>query len=140
ALDWGHPVRGEVGDPRVDPATPQTVYHTYRYPGTPFLERSDDGGRPWQIAPPGINRADPARFYPPYVIDAARPNRLLLGTNRVYESVNRAGTWLPRSQPMTAGWTVNNDIDSVAAAASDVNTIYASAGGRIFVTTNRSTT
>jgi len=37
---------------------------------------------------------------------------------------------------MQSGWTVDNVIDSVASAASDANTIYAGAGGRIFVTRN----
>ena len=39
--------------------------------------------------------------------------------------------------PFVAGWTTDARIDSVAVAPTDVNTIYATAGGRFFVTANR---
>src|SRR5262249_24255081 len=88
----------------------------------------------------GINTSDPAKFYQPYLIDPSNPSRLLLGTNRVYETTSRGNQWQAISRPMTAGWTVNNIIDAVAPAPSDVNTVYASAGGRVFVTLDRGAT
>lgn len=47
--------------------------------------------------------------------------------------------WNPISTPGMSGWTAGDRdlVDSIAAAPSDVNTIYASAGGHIFVTFDR---
>src|SRR5205085_1695631 len=73
---------------------------------------------------------------PPYVIDPANDQRLLLGTDRVYETTNKGATWTAISKPMTNGWTIDAPIDWVAAAPANANVIYASSAGRIFVTTN----
>src|SRR5262249_29582453 len=75
---------GDGGFVRVDPSNPQTVYHTFFYPDSNFLERSDDGGITWAPKTTGINTADPGNFYPHYVIDPSNSARLLFGTNRVY--------------------------------------------------------
>ncbi|HEX4792529.1 MAG TPA: hypothetical protein VH370_01990, partial [Humisphaera sp.] len=66
-------------------------------------------------------------------------DRLLLGTNRVYESMDNAENWTPLSTPNTAGWNTSSTINSLAVAPSDVNTIYASAGGGTYVTVNHGT-
>jgi hypothetical protein len=134
---WNVVQGGDGGFVRVDPTDPATVYHTFFYSGTGFLERSDDGGRTWAGKTAGINTSDPAHFYPPYVLDPSNPTRLVLGTNRVYESLNRADSWAPLSTPGVAGWSTSGRIDAVAIAATNGNAIYAAAGGHVFVTTNR---
>jgi hypothetical protein len=142
---WNLVVGGDGGFVRVDPSNPNTVYHEYYGIS---LERSDDGGVTWHSKISGINLSvpnmpdddDPSRFYVPYVLDPSNPSRLLYGTDHVYETTNRGDNWTPISAPNTNGWTTSNVIDSLAAAPSDINTIYASAGGQIFVTTNRGAT
>jgi photosystem II stability/assembly factor-like uncharacterized protein len=67
-------------------------------------------------------------------MDPSNSHRLILGTNRVYETTNQADSWHTISQPFTNGWTVNDVVDNVAIAAGDPNTVYASAGGHVFVT------
>jgi hypothetical protein len=124
---------GDGGFVQIDSSNPSTLYHTYTY-GPGFLERSDDGGVTWTDGTSGINTNDPADFYVPYVMDPSNSSRLILGTNRVYETTNKAGKWSPISNPNSNGWTVSSSIDSVAIAPSNGNTIYASAGGHIFVT------
>jgi hypothetical protein len=126
---------GDGGFVQIDSSNPNTLYHTFSYGGG-FLERSTDGGATWSNATKGINTSDPADFYVPYVMDPSNSSRLILGTNRVYETTNRASNWSPISNPGSNGWTVSSTIDSLAIAASDGNTIYASAGGHIFVTFN----
>src|SRR5262249_23095413 len=74
--------------------------------------------------------------YPPYVMDPSNSSRLVLGTNRVYETTNRADSWKPISTPKANGWLSTDPIDCLAVAPSDANSIYASAGGLVFVTTN----
>jgi photosystem II stability/assembly factor-like uncharacterized protein len=126
---------GDGGFVRVDPANPRTVYHEYTNLNPP-LERSDDGGLTWNQKIFGINTGDPSNTYLPYVMDPANSQRLVLGTNHVYETTNRGDLWRPISQPGQGGWTVSANIDALAIAASDPNTIYASAGGHLFVTFN----
>jgi photosystem II stability/assembly factor-like uncharacterized protein len=122
---------GDGGFVRVDPANPGTVYHEFV---NIDLERSDDGGISWIQRTTGINHSDPSNTYLPYVMDPVNSQRLLLGTNRVYETTSRGDLWRPISQPGQSGWTVSANVDALAIAASDPNTVYASAGGHLFVT------
>ena len=131
---------GDGGFVRIDPKNPNTIYHTFYYqPGV--FERSDDGGLTWTGAGNGINAADPAlpqdddpaAFYPPFVVDTVNTNRLVFGTNRVYETVNKGNLWIPISAPATGAWTTSAIITSIATVG---NTIYAAAGGHIYVTIN----
>jgi photosystem II stability/assembly factor-like uncharacterized protein len=131
SLAWTLIRLGDGGFVRVDPANPSTVYHEYV---NIDLERSDDGGITWIQKSTGINHSDPSNTYLPYVMDPVNAQRLLLGTNHVYETTNRGDLWRPISQPGVGGWTVSANIDTLATAASDPNTIYASAGGHLFVT------
>jgi hypothetical protein len=128
---------GDGGFTRIDFTNRNTIYVTNQYTDGPiFLDRADDGGRNFQVVTNGIDTSDPGNFQVPYVLDPSNSNRLLLGTNRVYETTNRGDQWHAISAPGSNGWTVNNVVDAVAAAASDSNTIYATAGGRVFVTHN----
>jgi photosystem II stability/assembly factor-like uncharacterized protein len=122
---------GDGGFVRVDPANPRTVYHEFF---NIDLERSDDGGITWVQKSFGIDHTDPSNTYIPYVMDPENSQRLVLGTNRVYETTNRGDLWRPISQPGQGGWNTSANIDALAIAASDPNTIYASAGGHLFVT------
>jgi photosystem II stability/assembly factor-like uncharacterized protein len=136
SLPWELTAGGDGGFVRIDFNNPQTVYHTFYYPGNGFLQRSDNGGASWLDKTNGINKSDVADFYPPYVMDPSNSSRLLLGTDRVYETINRGDSWKPISTPNANGWIGSNPIDCLAIAPSDPNTIYASAGGVVFVTTN----
>jgi photosystem II stability/assembly factor-like uncharacterized protein len=122
---------GDGGFVRVDPSNPRTVYHEFF---NVDMERSDDGGITWTETTTGINPDDPHNFYIPYVMDPANSQRLVLGTDRVYETTNRGDLWHAISQPGQGGWTATGTVDSLAVAASDSNTLYASAGGHLFVT------
>jgi photosystem II stability/assembly factor-like uncharacterized protein len=135
---WEFLEGGDGGYVRVDPSNPNTVY-TEMFGVTLF--RSDDGGAHFfGKSPPIFNSNEPTQFFVPYILDPARPNRLLYGTDRVYESTNRGDNWLALSAPGSNGWTETDPVSAVAAAASDLNTIYATAGGHIFVTFNRGST
>jgi photosystem II stability/assembly factor-like uncharacterized protein len=131
SMAWTLVRPGDGGFVRIDPNNPNTVYHTLT---NISLERSDNGGLTWIDRTVGINHSDPSNTYLPFVVDAVNSQRLLLGTNRVYETANRGDLWHPISQPFSGGWTTSANIDALAIAASDANTIYASAGGDLFVT------
>ncbi len=145
---WHQIIGGDGGFVQVDPNSPSTIYQEFYGIS---LDRSDDRGVTFQTAFNGIDLSDPpysqdkaealvsagdpANFYVPYVLDPTVPNRLLLGTTRVYESTDKGDNWAPIS-PFLTGDTQADVIDSIGVAPSDVNTIYASAHGEVFVTTD----
>jgi photosystem II stability/assembly factor-like uncharacterized protein len=141
-LQWERVLRGDGGMSAVSTADANRIYQITQISSSSpnIFRRSANGGDTWLIRVAGIDPADPRNFYLPIVMDANDSNRLLLGTNRVYETTAGGDAWTAISTPGAGGWTSSDNIDSLAAAASDVNTIYASAGGRIFVTLDRGAT
>jgi hypothetical protein len=156
---WPRLQRGDGGATAVSLADPNRIYQiTRRSSSSPNLfRRAENGGQVcrdpnpaadcdvWQIRVTGIDPNDTQNFYPPFVLDPAfasvpSADRLMLGTTRVYETTNGADNWTPISSPNVGGWTTTANIDAVQVAPSDVNTVYATAGGHIFVTFNRGTT
>jgi photosystem II stability/assembly factor-like uncharacterized protein len=121
---WTQVLAGNGGFVRVDPTNPSTVYAELT--GT-SLVRSDDGGSTWSSVHAGIS--GPADTYEPYTIDPSNSSRLVLGTNRVWETTNKGASWSPLSTPLVNGWTTSAPIDALAIAPSDPNTIYATTGG-----------
>jgi photosystem II stability/assembly factor-like uncharacterized protein len=142
ALGWTALRGGDGGFVRVDPNNPGTIYHTYQCNSGNIqpdsLERSDNGGETWVAKTTGINPSDSTSFYPPYQIDPSNSARLLLGTNRVYESTNHADSWAPISPVLSSNPnTYYQEITALAVAPSSGSTIYvATADGHIFVTQN----
>jgi photosystem II stability/assembly factor-like uncharacterized protein len=135
SLRWTALLGGDGGYTRVDPTHPQTVFVSYQFvQGGAFLLRSTTGGSGLRAANTGINGSDPSNFYAPYVMDPSNSNRLVLGTNRIYETTNQGNSWTPISTPLANGWTVRDPVDSVAAAAGDPNTVYATTAGHVWVT------
>src|SRR5262249_33130202 len=121
-LAWNLVFGGDGGFMRVDANNPQTIYG--EYVGLSLFQRSDDGGTTWTTKTDGIGQ-DPSEFYVPYIIDASNPNRLLLGSNRVYETTNRADSWTAISSPNSNGWSSSAVIEAIGAASGNPNTIYA---------------
>jgi photosystem II stability/assembly factor-like uncharacterized protein len=137
---WNEVDGGDGGFVRDSFAQHLTVYHdaaVASFGAFAFIERSDDGGNSWFPETNGINAgSEPTIFYPPMVMDPANANRLLMGTSRVYETLNRADLWTPISTPGKNGWTASTAIDALAAAKSNQMTVYAATQGHIFVTLN----
>jgi autotransporter-associated beta strand protein len=112
--------------------------------------KSSDGGNSWSLLENGIphNKAlstitEPTMFpQVPLVMDAANSQRLLVGTDRVYESVNAGGLWVPLSTPNTNGWdaTAAATINLLGIPNGNSNIIYADVDGDIFVTQNHGAT
>jgi photosystem II stability/assembly factor-like uncharacterized protein len=118
---------------------PQTVYYdgpVASFGASAFVERSLDGGQSFTSITNGINGNEPTNFFPPLVMNASNASRLLLGTDRVYETQNGGDLWKPISTPGMNGWTVSTAIDAIATSKSNPNTIYATSKGHVFVTTD----
>ena len=101
------------------------------------IQRSDQGGfrGTWVQKSNGITWGT-GNFYIPMVMDPNNGARLLVGLDRVYETVNSGDTWTAKSRPGVNGFTIQGDIDSIGIAPSSTNTVYVVGGGEVFVTNN----
>ncbi len=73
-------------------------------------------------------------FYPPYVLDPSNSSRLLLGTDKVYESTNQGTTWTARSGVLGS---FGSQVLALAVAPNNSNVIYVTyTDGSVWVSTN----
>jgi len=110
--------------------------------GTNFFRRSDDGGVTWATKTSGIVAdVNNQNFYAPFVVDPGNGDRVLYGTDNVWETTNAGDAWTALSSVGRNGWNpAGYNVDAVGLAPSTVNTIYAAANGHIYVTTNHGAT
>src|SRR5206468_2860725 len=126
---WESVFGGDGGITIIDPNNPSTVYAQVNS----FLLRTDDGGNNFIGIVNGILPGPTTFPYVPEVMDPSNSHRLLTGTDRVYETLNRGDLWKPLSTPNLNGWESSATIHLLATAYNDPNVIYAEAGGDIFV-------
>jgi hypothetical protein len=135
---WTFRLSGDAGFPRFDPFNPSTVYVEEQ---NGDLRRSDDGGA--HLTALNADRHRPRvlgstiNFEAPYVLDPSTPNRVLFGTDVLNESRDKGTTWTPIGRPRVNGFNPDGDpIDAIGVAPGDPNTVYVTAGGHVFVTTD----
>jgi len=150
SLAWHQVTGGDGGFVRIDQTNPETVYATYY--GISLM-RSDDGGNTFVQVIAGINQMDknlgnpttgydPSSFYVPYKLDPLNQKRVILGTDHLYESLNKGDLFKTIGYPGVNGFNPYDEV--VSALAVYGNTIYVSVGnplggdafGAIYVTTN----
>jgi photosystem II stability/assembly factor-like uncharacterized protein len=143
---WPATDGGDGGFAKFSPTNPNRAYHQAPADccGTGFFRRSDDGGNTWVSKTSGLAAdINTQNFYAPFVVDPGNGDRVLYGTNRVWETTTGGDGWAPISTALAGTSTY---VDAIGVAASDVNTVYAAFGGqfanssRIFVTTNHGAT
>ena len=146
---WTERDGGDGGYAKFSPTNGNRAYH--QIPpgsgGTAFFRRSDDGGNTWVTKTSSIS-ADVSvqNFYASFSVDPTNGDRVLYGTNRVWETTTGGDAWTAISASGANGFNSGGaKVDAVGIAPSDVNTLYAATGGtfatssKIFVTTNRGT-
>ena len=134
SIGWPNDViGGDGGWTAIDQSNPNTMYGETQGLN---LQRSDDNGVTWTGIMNGINLSDPANYYVFYTMDPSNSSRLVYGTNRVYETTNKGNNWHAISTPNSNGWNSTNNIQALTIDPNHPNTVYAVAGGTIFVTTN----
>jgi hypothetical protein len=106
-----------------------------------FLARSDDGGVHRTLLNPAagvpVILGSKTVFESPYVLDPSTPNRVLFGTDDLNESKDKGVTWTAIARPGVNGFNPSDkSLSALAVAPSDPTTLYVSAGGHLFVTTN----
>lgn len=108
-----------------------------------FFRVSNDGGATWSSQITGISTADPQNTYAPLTQDPSNGAHLFYGTNRVYETtVTAAGvaSWTAISATNSPGWTTTANINAIGYSPANTSTVYANAGGHIYVTTDHGAT
>ncbi len=133
ALGWTQIRGGDGGYVRIDPTSPNTVYHTYT--GT-SLERSDNGGGTWVNVSSGIQGN--GNFYSFYQVD--QNGRVLFGTDRINVSTNKGASWSQISNPGVAGWPTQTTVNAIEVAQTNPSVIYAAANQSVYISTNNGST
>src|SRR5215472_9551226 len=143
-LVWIETEGGDGGRATFSPTNSMRAYHqipTGSF-GANFFRRSDDGGIMWVTKTTGIVADQNVQnFYAPFAVDPGNGDRVLYGTNRVWETTTAGDSWTPISKVLNTSGAFAF-VDTVAIAPSDANTVYASTGGsgamtsQVFVTTD----
>lgn len=142
-LLWNITDGGDGGMVKFSPTLPSRAYHVApvrSFGPSNFFRRSEDGGSRWTGKASGIVNAESFAFYPPFAVDPANGDRLLIGGDRVFESINAGDNWTAISAPGEGGWSTGGSVSALGLARSDTNTIYAAVGQRVYATTNHGVT
>ena len=133
---------GDGGMAKFSPTQPSRVYHVSPFASgeTRFFRRSDDGGSQWTSKTSGLVYPSGFTFYPPFVVDPGNGDRVLLGGDRIYQTINGGDTWTALSSANENGWSPSGIVTAIGLSRTDANTIYAAVGRRVYVTTNHGLT
>lgn len=135
SLTWDKVNCGDGAQTAIDFLVPSTVYVICFDPDGIDIEKSTSGGayNSWSSAANGFNVSDRHARVAPFTMDPSNPQRLYIGTFRVFQTRDGAGSWTAIS-PDLAG--ANASLTAIAVAPSDSNTLYAGASnGRVQLTT-----
>jgi len=133
----------------VDPTNSKRLYISAPLRPERFVQRSNDGGHHWKTIL-NVTAFDDEDYNLAYavqksfVMDPSNGKRLLVGTNKVFETKNaRTGTptWNAISHILSpSGDVANQYITTLAIAPSDAKTVYAATSdGHLWITTNGGT-
>ncbi len=103
--DWESIYWGDGFYVLVDPENNNYVYAEYQYGN---LARSTNGGNSFSSAMNGISSSDRKNWNTPVVFDPSNPSILYYGSQRVYKSANKAGSWSSISPDLTNGEGAGN--------------------------------
>ena len=88
-IGWEHGADGDGGFTAIDPAAPNIMFaETFSSPSALNFQRSIASGALGSFAGIPPPSGDPVMFYPPFTEDPTNPDRILFGTNRIWESCN----------------------------------------------------
>jgi hypothetical protein len=122
---------GDGGWTQIDQANPLRLFGESQ--GTGSLYRSEDGGNTTFASGAGLSGRN--CFLPPYIIDPQNSQRMLYGTERVFQSLNGGVSWSALSADLTGGGIAA--IRALAIAPSDSQYVYAATNdGRILASSD----
>ncbi len=126
---------GEIGKILVDPTSPNKIYQYAPTDADSFILSSTDGGATWADAGTGIPTTLAAygigySVQKAFVMDPTNSQRMLVGTDTIYETTNGSSSWSAISPVLSAG----NYVTAIAIAPSSTSTVYAATSdGKMFV-------
>lgn len=136
---WG----GDGFHANVDPTDNSFAYVESQFGN---LARSTNGGFNFTSALTGIDLSDRRNWNTPVILSPFNPEIVYYGSNRLYESENRAVNWNPISDDLTDGLHPSGSLSfgtltAIAASYTNTNTIYTgSDDGNVHVTFDRGIT
>ena len=137
---WSHRNDGDSGSTILDLDDVMTLFDTKFYLTTPMRSTNGGGLGSWNSISNGITD-EPMAFYPPLIQASAPSHAMYFGTNRLYQSTTRGGTWtaispvLGGTSPIFPDINTSNVITAIAVAPNNGNRIYVGYyDGQIFVT------
>lgn len=124
---WAKVYVADGGECLVDYTDTNTLYWTTQYGG---LFRSDNGGLSYFYIKP--DDAEDGAWITPFIIHPTNNNILFSGYEEVYMTVDKGREWIQRSNfNMTSG-----KVTALAISQSNPDYVYASAGSRMWRSTN----
>jgi photosystem II stability/assembly factor-like uncharacterized protein len=126
---WVRTEGGDGGFAKFSQTNGNIAYHQgpYRSFGENFFRFSTNGGLTWVTRTSGIDvDVGDQQHYAPFVVDPGNGDRVLYGTNRIWETTNEGTTWTQICDVGVNGWNPNGGyVNAIGLAPSDANTIYA---------------
>jgi len=123
--DWQQINGGDGFRVWVDPTDNNYIYAESQYGA---LRRSINGGQSFSSALAGIDNTDRKNWNTPFILDPLNPEVLYYGTNRLYQSTNRAESWEAISPDLTTGPSQMNitygTITTISVSPLDPQLIY----------------
>lgn len=125
---------GQTGISASDPSIFYTTNQWHPSTGSFNILRFRKGGlESTNVTPVNITESTGALFIPPFKVDPAQSNHLLLGTDRIFESRDSGASW----STVTFGLPPHSQFSALAFAPSNPEIAYAASTiqGRIFMRT-----
>jgi photosystem II stability/assembly factor-like uncharacterized protein len=132
---WTRSIRGDGGATIIDPTRLERVYQVVEE-GPDLFKRSLDGGFDFTYSSevvPDLTQED-RLWYFPMAADPSNGSHVLIGTYRLWYSSNEGGKWTAITVPNKNGWLTSEVVTALAYAPSAPNSVYAAAGGSIYLT------
>ena len=121
--NWSAVRGGDGMECAVDPTDPSIMYSELYYGD---IGISFDGGNNWNNIAPDTD----GEWITPYQIDQTNPNRLVIGYEVVYESLDYGNSW----EAISEGFNNSAKIDVVCLAPSSSDIIYIAESEKVFKT------
>lgn len=137
-INWELVLWGDGLNAIIDPEDPNFVYTELQYGD---LFRSEDGGQSFSRTTYGIDSYDRKNWRTPFLLNPLKSSTLYYGSERLYQSHDRAETWRPISPDLTDGQRLGNliygTITAIAVAPADTSVIYIGTDdGNVWITKN----
>ena len=128
---WTDNIGGDGMECFIHPTNSNIMYGEWQYGN---IRRSTNGGTSWTNIYDNLPGDPEGAWVTPFVMDPNNSTTIYAGYDEVYKSTNQGNTWTTIS---SLGATF--DLQHIAVAPSNSNTIYACDGDQVYVTTNGGT-